>query len=165
MHINVYAHICALAFHLTLATMSRPRCSCSPLRRLTRRMTVIYDHHLQADGLTITQYSLISRIGREAPVANLMLAADMGMDRSTLSRALKPLIGAGWIETVDLPEDAPGDRRSFALQLSAAGRAKLDAARPNWRHAQDEIDRQLGPGLARELDDVINRAYSLLQEV
>ncbi|NUU03379.1 MarR family winged helix-turn-helix transcriptional regulator [Herbaspirillum robiniae] len=145
--------------------MSNDICSCSPLRRLTRRMTVIYDHHLQPNELTITQYSLISRIGRSGPVANIELAADMGMDRSTLSRALKPLIGAGWIETVDLPEDSQLDKRSFALQLSKAGRKKLEQARPNWRRAQDEIDRQLGGGLSRELTDMINDAYAKLQEI
>ncbi|WDZ97095.1 MarR family transcriptional regulator [Herbaspirillum sp. WKF16] len=144
--------------------MSNDICSCSPLRRLTRRMTVIYDQHLLADELTITQYSLISRIGRNGPVANIELAVDMGMDRSTLSRALKPLIAAGWIETVDLPEDSLQDKRSFALQLTAAGRKKLDRARPNWRRAQDEIDRQLGAGLSRELTAMINDAYARLQD-
>ncbi|MBP0598608.1 MarR family transcriptional regulator [Herbaspirillum sp. LeCh32-8] len=144
--------------------MSNDICSCSPLRRLTRRMTVIYDQHLQPNELTITQYSLISRIGRSGPIANIVLATDMGMDRSTLSRALKPLIGAGWIETVDLPEDTLLDKRSFALQLSKPGRKKLDEARPNWRRAQDEIDRQLGPKLSRELTEMINDAYAKLQE-
>ncbi|MFX5756678.1 hypothetical protein ABTE27_22265, partial [Acinetobacter baumannii] len=30
----------------------------------------------------------------------------------------KPRVAAGWIETVDLPDDALLDKRSFALQLS-----------------------------------------------
>ncbi|MBO9537440.1 MarR family transcriptional regulator [Herbaspirillum sp.] len=145
--------------------MSNDICTCSPLRRLTRKITVIYDHHLQPNALTITQYSLLSRIGRGGPIANIALATDMGMDRSTLSRALKPLTAAGWVETVDLPEEAHLDKRSFALQLTAAGRKKLDEARPNWRRAQDEIDRQLGPRLAGELTEIINDAYGKLQDV
>lgn len=144
--------------------MSNDICTCSPLRRLTRKITVIYDHHLQGDELTITQFSLISRIGRCGPIANLQLATDMGMDRSTLSRALKPLIASGWIATVDLPEAAHLDKRSFALQLTVAGRAKLDQARPNWQRAQDEIDRQLGPDMASQLTELINTAYDKLQE-
>ena len=86
------------------------------------------------------------------------------MDRSTLSRALKPLMASGWIETVDLPEDALLDKRSFALQLSRSGRAKLEEARPRWRRAQDEIDRRLGPKLAREFNDLIEDAYARLQD-
>ncbi|MFJ3056257.1 MarR family winged helix-turn-helix transcriptional regulator [Herbaspirillum sp. NPDC087042] len=145
--------------------MNKEICTCTPLRRLTRKMTLLYDHHLQPNELTITQYSLISRIGRRGPIANITLAADMGMDRSTLSRALKPLTTAGWIETVDLPEEELLDKRSFALQLTAAGRIKLEEARPNWRRAQDEIDRQLGPKLSREIMDVIQDAYSRLQDL
>lgn len=144
--------------------MSKDICTCAPLRRLTRRITIIYDHHLQDSELSITQYSLLSRIGRKGPIANIVLAQDMGMDRSTLSRALKPLMAAGWIETVDLPEDALLDKRSFALQLSRSGRAKLEEARPRWRRAQDEIDRRLGPKLAREFNDLIEDAYARLQD-
>ncbi|EJN09998.1 MarR family winged helix-turn-helix transcriptional regulator [Herbaspirillum sp. YR522] len=142
--------------------MSKDLCTCSPLRRLTRRITIIYDHHLAADALTITQYSLISRIGR-VPVANPELAVVMGMDRSTLSRALKPLIAAGWIETFDPPAEAHLDKRSFVLQLTAAGRAKLDQARPNWQRAQDEIDRLLGPELSDRLDQAVSDSYQRLQ--
>lgn len=144
--------------------MSKDLCTCAPLRRLTRRITIIYDHHLQDSELSITQYSLLSRIGREGPIANITLALEMGMDRSTLSRALKPLMAAGWVETVDLPEDELLDKRSFALQLSRSGRAKLDQARPRWRRAQDEIDRRLGPKLAREFNDLIDDAYARLQD-
>ncbi|WP_299535770.1 MarR family transcriptional regulator [uncultured Herbaspirillum sp.] len=144
--------------------MSKDICTCAPLRRLTRRITVIYDHHLHDSELSITQYSLLSRIGRKGPIANIVLAQDMGMDRSTLSRALKPLMAAGWIETVDLPEEALLDKRSFALQLSRPGRAKLEEARPRWRRAQDEIDRRLGPQLAREFNDLIEDAYTRLQD-
>lgn len=144
--------------------MSKDICTCAPLRRLTRRITIIYDHHLQDSELSITQYSLLSRIGREGPIANITLAQEMGMDRSTLSRALKPLMAAGWVETVDLPEDELLDKRSFALQLSRPGRAKLEQARPRWRRAQDEIDRRLGPRLAREFNDLIEDAYARLQD-
>jgi len=142
--------------------VSKDLCTCSPLRRLTRRITVIYDHHLLADELTITQYSLISRIGR-GPVANPDLAVVMGMDRSTLSRALKPLIAAGWVATLDAPAEAKLDKRSFVLQLTASGRAKLEAARPNWQRAQDEIDRLLGSELSDRLDQAVSDSYERLQ--
>ncbi|MFL9926206.1 MarR family transcriptional regulator [Herbaspirillum lusitanum] len=140
------------------------QCSCSPLRRLTRRITVIYDRHLQGDELTITQYSLLASLARLGPIANIRLAAEMGMDRSTLSRNLKPLIGADWIEMVDMPEDEEMDKRSFGLQLTAAGRKKWQAAKPNWQRAQDEIDRQLGKKMAADLTALIDNAYLKLQE-
>lgn len=144
--------------------MSYDICSCSDLRRLTRKITTIYDHYLIPNKLTITQYSLISSIGRLGPVANLELAIDIGMSRSTLSRTLKPLISRGWVTTVDLPKNRYADRRSFALILTALGQRKLEEAWPNWRLAQDEVDRQLGPGLSTELDSIVDSAYAKLRE-
>ena len=95
-------------------------CTCSKLRQLTRKITGIYDRHLLADELTVSQYSLLSRIGKYGPLGVIPLANYMGMDRSTMSRNLKPLIAAGWIETVDLPLEMLTDKRSFGLRLSGS---------------------------------------------
>lgn len=140
------------------------QCTCTRLRRLTRRITSIYDRHLLPDALTISQYSLLSRVGRHGSIANLRLAAEMGMDRSTLSRNIKPLMAAGWIATVDMPPDEQVDKRSFGLGLSEAGQAKLAAARPNWVAAQLEIDGLLGEDLHAGLSGMIDEAYDKLQE-
>jgi len=140
------------------------QCTCTRLRRLTRRITSIYDRHLLPDELTISQYSLLSRVGKHGSIANLRLAAEMGMDRSTLSRNIKPLMTAGWIMTVDMPPDDHVDKRSFGLALSPAGALKLDAARPNWVSAQLEIDGLLGEDLHAALSGMIDDAYEKLQE-
>jgi DNA-binding MarR family transcriptional regulator len=134
------------------------QCTCTKLRQLTRKMTSIYDHHLAADELTINQYSLLSRIGEYGPIGVIPLATAMGMDRSTMSRALKPLISAGWIQTVDLPLEMLTDKRSFGVSLSADGKRKLEASRPNWRKAQIEISTILGPKAHRDLMDLLEDA-------
>jgi DNA-binding MarR family transcriptional regulator len=134
------------------------------LRRLTRRITSIYDRHLLEDDLTISQYSLLSKVGRYGSIANIRLAAEMGMDRSTLSRNIKPLMTAGWIATVDMPPDEHVDKRSFGLALSLEGRAKLDAARPNWVKAQQEINGLLGEDMHEALSVMIDDAYDRLQQ-
>jgi DNA-binding MarR family transcriptional regulator len=140
------------------------QCTCTRLRRLTRRITSIYDRHLLPDALTISQYSLLSRVGKHGSIANLRLAAEMGMDRSTLSRNIKPLMAAGWIATVDMPPDEHVDKRSFGLGLSDAGKAKLAKARPNWVQAQLEIDGLLGEDLHAALSGMIDETYDKLQE-
>jgi DNA-binding MarR family transcriptional regulator len=126
-------------------------------------MTGIYDHHLAADALTISQYSLLARIGKYGPVGVIPLAMQMGMDRSTMSRSLKPLIGAGWIETVDLPLEMLTDKRSFGVRLSAAGKRKWHAAMPNWRKAQHEIGAILGDKTLQELEGLIDQANGKLE--
>lgn len=138
------------------------QCSCFHLRRLARRMTVIYDHHLLADGLTITQYSLLSRLGKYGPLANIALASDMGMERSTLSRSLKPLMQEGWVMTVDMPAGTLIDKRSFGLNLTPAGRAKWQSALPNWQRAQDEIDAIVGADTQATLMKNVDDAYQKL---
>jgi len=140
------------------------QCTCTRLRRLTRRITSIYDRHLLPDELTISQYSLLSRVGKHGSIANIRLAAEMGMDRSTLSRNIKPLMTSGWIATVDMPPDAHVDKRSFGLTLSPAGKMKLDASRPNWVKAQQEIDGLLGEEMHAALSGVVDDAYARLQQ-
>ena len=140
-------------------------CTCSKLRQLTRKITGIYDQHLLADGLTVTQYSLLARIGKYGPLGAIPLANYMGMDRSTMSRTLKPLIAAEWIETVDLPLEMLTDKRSFGLQLTAAGREKWQAAIPNWSKAQQEVDAMLGEQTHRELIAAVEQANLKLEQI
>jgi DNA-binding MarR family transcriptional regulator len=140
-------------------------CTCSKLRQLTRKITSIYDQHLLADGLTVCQYSLLARIGKYGPMGVIPLANYMAMDRSTMSRSLKPLIAAGWIETVDLPLDMLLDKRSFGVQLTAAGHEKWQTAQANWRKAQDIIDATLGEQTHVELVAAVEQANRKLESV
>ena len=133
-------------------------CTCSKLRQLTRKMTSIYDQHLSTNELTIGQYSLLSRIGKFGPIGAIPLATNMGMDRSTMSRALKPLISAGWVQTVDLPLDMLTDKRSFGLTLSVEGKRKWKDAMPSWRKAQDEISLILGKSNHQSLMTLVDDA-------
>ncbi|HEY8025003.1 MAG TPA: MarR family winged helix-turn-helix transcriptional regulator [Burkholderiaceae bacterium] len=138
---------------------ARSQCACSKLRQLTRKLSNIYDHHLAPDGLTIGQYAFLARIGKYGPIGVIPLAADFGMDRSTISRGLKPLIAEGWVETVDdLPLEMLTDKRSFGVCLSATGVRKWKAAMPRWQKAQEEIAVILGGTNLRQLIDLVDDA-------
>ncbi|AIY43200.1 Transcriptional regulator [Collimonas arenae] len=121
-------------------------------------MTNIYDHYLAADELTISQYSLLARIGKYGPIGVIPLAANMGMDRSTMSRTLKPLIALGWIQTVDMPLEMLTDKRSFGVSLTSAGQHKWKESMPNWRKAQNEIDAILGEETHYALKTLVDNA-------
>lgn len=125
-------------------------CTCARLRRLTRRITAVYDRELAAAGLRVTQYSLLSVLKRAAgadgmPVTEL--AARMDMDRTTLTRNLKPLVDQGHAA---LAPDAQ-DRRVRRALLTAQGLKALEAARPHWLRAQQEVNRTLGEGTVADL--------------
>ena len=72
-----------------------PACTCGRLRRLTRRLTAVYDRALAPCGLRVTQFSLMSNLlSLHAPTLSL-LAEAMDMERTTLLRNLRPLAAAG----------------------------------------------------------------------
>ena len=139
-------------------TVAPPRgCTCAKLRRLSRRVTAVYDRELAAAGLRVTQYSMLSVIQREAGEHGMPLTAlaeRLDMDRTTLTRNLKPLIAQGWAELVASEADA----RLRLGRVTAAGAAAWQAARPHWKRAQLEVNRTLG-------DDTVERLHAWLDAV
>jgi DNA-binding MarR family transcriptional regulator len=82
------------------------------------------------------------------------LADELAMDRSTLTRNLKPLISQRLLKTV--PGRAGG--RSKSIQVTARGQQKLRDAAPLWQQAQDSLREKLG-------QDRLNRVLSDLTTV
>ncbi len=75
------------------------------------------------------------------------LAQVLGMDRTTLLRALKPLQREHLLETRRNAEDA----RQLGLSLSATGRRKLKEGTRLWQDAQREFEAQVGSERAARL--------------
>ncbi len=115
-------------------------CACSQLRRTARKLSMLYDHSLESAGLTVTQYATLVNIARAGSVGRAALAAKLGMDRTTLTRNLRPLEAAGLIAAV--PSD---DRRERLLRVSAAGKRKLQRSYGLWVAAQKSFVDAIGP--------------------
>lgn len=137
-------------------------CTCFKLRKLQRTMSRLYDQRMAAVGLKTTQYSLLANAARAClPVAEL--ADLLGMERTTMTRNLKPLIDAGWIELV------PGaDSRQRLVTITAEGRDKVAEAYPVWRAAQTALQDMLGRDAVRalneQLDSTIVQLTPLIEE-
>jgi len=138
-------------------------CTCFKLRRLTRTMSRVYDHHMAAVGLKTTQYSMLTNVARAAlPVAEL--AERLGIERTTLTRNLKPLIEAEWVTLI------PGaDSRQRIVTITDAGRAKVEQAFAVWLGAQTEIENLLGRETVRalhvQLDSTLTQLTPLLEDL
>jgi DNA-binding MarR family transcriptional regulator len=115
-------------------------CYCGATRKAARLITRIYDGQLAAAGMTIPQFSLIWSIGRAGSITAVELADRQAMDRTTLVRALKPLLRDGLVTHRRLSPKA----RQLAYSLSERGAAKLEQAMPLWVAAQREIEAQAG---------------------
>jgi DNA-binding MarR family transcriptional regulator len=118
-------------------------CTCFTIRKLARTVSRLYDQHLATTGLKSTQYSLLKSVVRESlPVAEL--ATRLSTERTTLTRNLKPLVDAGWIEL------RPGsDSRQRIVTITGAGRDKVALAKCAWRGAQTELEQTLGTEMLR----------------
>ena len=133
-------------------------CTCFRVRRLARLMTQRYDRELAAVGINLNQYSILRRASR-APQTVGALAREIGMDRTTLSRDLKPLVAAGWME-LRISED---DARQRLVHVTANGKRLLARAQPLWRRAQDHIDTSLGRTRVDALHVQLDRAMAQLE--
>ena len=132
-------------------------CTCMRLRKVSRRVSQIYDRSLEPSGMTVTQYGLLGHILRHDGIGIGALADMLIMDPTTLTRSLRPLQQKG---QVVLAQD-PRDRRARRLYLTAAGRAAFESARPAWARAQRQVQQALGaaetPALNAALDRVLER--------
>jgi len=114
-------------------------CACANLRKAARALTQLFDEALAPSGLRATQFTLLvtSRLMGESTINEL--AERMAMDRTTLSRNLKPLLRSGLLEV------RPGeDGRRRLVRLTPAGELALEEAYPLWKQAQQQTLSALG---------------------
>jgi DNA-binding MarR family transcriptional regulator len=136
---------------------NREPCVCSALRAASRHVSRMYDDALAPLELTITGYFLLARIDAlTAPSMNELAEAAL-MDRSTLSRNLKPLLDAKLVAV-----QAGDDRRRKEFSLTPKGRTRLSAAYPRWREVQGRFKRAYGASESGVLRALLGRALTVV---
>jgi DNA-binding MarR family transcriptional regulator len=78
------------------------------------------------------------------------------LDRTTVTRDLKPLIARGLVE-VRVGED----RRSRVIEVTAAGQRTMAAALPRWRAVQEKILRGEAAGSWPRLAEDLARVSAI----
>ena len=127
-------------------------CHCLTLRQAARQVTQLYDTHLAATGLRATQYAVLRMIARNQPITMQGCADRLVMDRTTLTRALRPLQRDGLVAV------EPGrDGRTRLLGLTGAGQAMLARTTPIWDEAQAEFEARYGSGETQDLRGMLAR--------
>lgn len=138
---------------------AQPRgCSNFKLRQADRLVSRHYDAYLGGlAGLKTSQYSLLSHIAASGPVRPAELAQAMGLEPSTLSRNLQPLVAQGWVAI------GPGaDARSRLVALTETGRAKRTDAQRAWKQAQLAFNDKLGVERVAQLHALLDECMGLL---
>ena len=114
-------------------------CVCLNTRKAARAVTQFYDEILKPTGLRVTQVALLPAVKLLGPVTVKRLAKATVMDRTTLTRNLKPLEKKGLVSI------EPGeDLRERKVTLTDLGREKLKEAYPLWEKAQETLTGRLG---------------------
>lgn len=126
-------------------------CAVFNLRKASRVVTQLYDEIMKPSGILPTQFTLLVATRARGPVTITNLAEVLVMDRTTLTRNLKPLVKQGLISV----EKGKQDQRSRVVKLTEKGLRQLDRALPLWKEAQHRMRRALGDsGLKQLLDDL-----------
>jgi DNA-binding MarR family transcriptional regulator len=127
----------SVAYEEALEAM-RDQCICVNLRKVTRIVTRRYDEVYADAGVRSTQTALLSilMLNGETPMG--VLADELGMDKSTLSRNFKLM------ETRGLVMRTAIDGRTTGVSITVAGQEALEAASGLWREIQDDILKNVG---------------------
>lgn len=113
-------------------------CACLALRKATRIVTQFYDSALRPHGLRATQCPILVVASRMSRIPLALLAEQLGMERTTLLRNVRPLARRGLLE-VGVPD---GSRRT-ELRITPEGRALVARVYPVWKRAQTRMLRGL----------------------
>lgn len=132
-------------------------CICLNFRRTARLVTQFYDQMLAPAGVTVTQFSMLSIIGAHEDLTINAAAVVFKLDRTTLSRNLRPLERQGWVEI-----KTGDDRRSRMISLTDKGRTTIETATPLWQEAQKRMLTLMGPDAWPETQQTLDRTNAAL---
>lgn len=117
----------------------RDTCLCLHAQRAARALARRFDEAMRPVGLTNNQFSLLMALNGPEPASMGRVAALLGVDRTTLTAALKPLVARG-LATVSAD---PEDRRARRIALTPQGGACLAEALPIWRRLHATLEAEL----------------------
>lgn len=131
-------------------SISNTTCHCLKIRRGAAKVVEFYDGILKPSGVTVRQYSLLHAINEHEGCNLRELSEVTELDRSTLTRSLKPLLSQELI--VNAKKDNQRDSR---LILTAKGFRTLQEAAHLWQRAQSAFEEKIGTERLTLLEEIL----------
>ncbi|MBC3842757.1 MarR family transcriptional regulator [Streptacidiphilus sp. 4-A2] len=126
-------------------------------RRAERvRMGGVSDHN----ALDRAAYLLLNRLEREGPVGVKALAQAMGIDSSTVTRQVAPLVDSGLVDRLPNPKDG----RAVLLALSVLGLERLNQVRVSRRALMRELLTDWSPEDREQFSSLLTRFNQAMRE-
>ena len=134
-------------------------CICNNLRRAARLVTNYYDKLLEPSGLRVSQATVLVVLYLYGVQTINAMAEKLELDRTTLTRNLKPLAYQGLLTI------APGsDQRTRVVALTPQGEAALLKLLPLWEQTQSYMVEGIGEAnaalLLAQLSETAALTYS-----
>ncbi|MBQ6296700.1 MAG: MarR family transcriptional regulator [Selenomonadaceae bacterium] len=130
--------------------ISNTTCHCLKIRRGAAAVVDFYDKILKPSGVTVRQYSLLHAINEHEGCNLRGLSEVTELDRSTLTRSLKPLFTQEFI--INAKKDSQRDSR---LILTAKGFRTLQQAAELWQKAQSDFEAKVGTERLETLEEIL----------
>ncbi|HVM31534.1 MAG TPA: MarR family winged helix-turn-helix transcriptional regulator [bacterium] len=129
-------------------------CASFNLRKAARVMTQYFDQVLRPTGLRSTQLVILLAAGLKEKTTMSELSEAVVSDRTTLTRALRPLLRKGLLKN-----QGGSDRRKSGIVLTLKGHQAIRQAAPYWHKAQSKVEKGFGgknwKGFVSNLDAAI----------
>jgi len=128
-------------------------CPAFNIRAASRIITQLFDEILKPSGMQITQFAVLVGVFILDSPSISKLANGLVMDRTTLTRGLKPLEKEGLIKIV-----SGEDKRTHFVKLTPKGKSALEKTLPYWEKARTVVSEEFGKkhldGLLKDLASV-----------
>lgn len=136
---------------------SKDICACFTARKAARAITRFYSQFINEGELGASQHSLLLITYLTGEISISAMADIAVMDRTTLTRNLKPL------EKKDLITIEPGeDRRERIVRITRKGTKLLKNTMGQWERAQIELEKRIG---SKKFDQFISILTDVMNEV
>lgn len=134
-------------------------CVSNNLQKTARAVSRLYAEEMRPSGLTRAQFPMLGYLEAAGPLPMSDLAARLYMERTTLTRNLRPLEEAGLVERPTATRDA----RVKLVAITPLGRRKLKEARRYWRRAQTKVLKLFGAEAWLTLESQLRTLRRLVQ--
>jgi DNA-binding MarR family transcriptional regulator len=128
------------------------QCASFNFRKAARVITQLFDNALQPAGLRSTQLVVLLAAGIHENATMSKLADVIVADRTTLTRALKPLFVKGYLKSV-----TGKDKRKTSIVLTDKGHQIILKSAPHWTKAQNHVIKTLGRKNWENLRTALNK--------
>jgi DNA-binding MarR family transcriptional regulator len=144
---------------IQLARTMAGECPALRVRQASRVLAKLFDDELAPLGVHSSQLPVLAAVALFGDSGATMskLAQAVLMDRTTLTRSIRPLERAGLLRVARSPQDA----RTKVVVITRSGERMIKSIFPVWERVFKKIKKSLGENMVAELRGRLDRVIAL----